>query len=121
MCSLLGRDWLDAVVRIMTVPTTTATMIEGASLDPGSTSSSPLRYDIEKVLDMNSNEWLGSSSMPPTLTQIKDVLELGLRCADAAIGDYQSLLYSTPPQSQPILYNLVLFKPILPSFNSILL
>ena len=119
MCSLLGRDWLDAVIRIMTVPTTTATTIEGDSLDPGSTSSSPLRYDIEKVLDMNSNEWLGSSSMPPTLAQIKDVLELGLRCADAAIGDYQTYSTLLRPYRNLSSFNLVLFLtyPTLIQFN----
>ena len=116
MCSLMGRDWLDIIIRTMTTPTPTTTnitttisaVIVGSTPDSGpgpdpsavstgrqglpnpspspSPSPSSLRFDIDQVLDMHSNQWLGSD-MPPTLGQIREVLELGARCADAAIGE----------------------------------
>ena len=157
MCSLLGTDWLAALIRTTTTTTAAATAtataaaaatatVEGSSsVDAterqglANPSPNPLRDDIYQELGVNSNQWLGGSGVLPTLVQIKEVLELGLRCADAAIGacrhnpiyptlPYRNsyptliqhhLLYSNPTLLSPNLHTLIQPNPTISHYSMI--
>ena len=88
MCALLGRDWLDAVVLAMTsaaIDTTAAT----TSVGPGPTAAAAVATEsqgLDKPSPISLQHNDNSSSPVPTLVQIREVLELGMRYAEAAIG-----------------------------------